>query len=275
MTRDEKIREARRLRALGWTASAIGHELGVADSTVRNWYLGGMCADCGTFVDGSNGERSSKRCAPCQHAWESANRIWDRDGIIDAIQRWHREHGRQPTATDWLHADPARGYPNRGSVYRFSGNRSAPFVTWNDAIAAAGFVPRPYTHWTRELIVSRLREWAETHGQTPSTMDLFRYPELPSAPTIKLHFGRWAFALAAAGLEPRPSKTWTDERIIVALQTSAATTGYSPKVAEWSVTGHGARPTAKTVIRHFGRWNTALAAAGLPTRRWTRQAIAA
>jgi hypothetical protein len=50
VTREEKIREARRLRALGWTAPAIGAELGVSDSTIRNWYLGGDCEDCGAPI---------------------------------------------------------------------------------------------------------------------------------------------------------------------------------------------------------------------------------
>jgi hypothetical protein len=66
MTREEKIREARRLRALGWTAPAIGRELGASDSTIRNWYLGGACVDCGAPVDGSNRDKSlvCSTCAP-------------------------------------------------------------------------------------------------------------------------------------------------------------------------------------------------------------------
>lgn len=64
MTREEKIREARRLRAERWTAAAIGRELAVPASTVRNWYLGGDCQECGAPVEGSSSRRA-QFCVPC------------------------------------------------------------------------------------------------------------------------------------------------------------------------------------------------------------------
>ena len=60
----------------------------------------------------------------------------------------------------------------------------------------------------------------------------------------------------------------------------AAEHGAPPSEPAWTAAGR--RPTVRTLARHYGSWNAALAAAGLPTRpprktaRWTRElAIAA
>lgn len=53
---------------------------------------------------------------------------------IDAIQRWAREHGEPPRMADWR---PAVGdYPSTSAV-------EERFGSWNAAIRAAGFTPRP------------------------------------------------------------------------------------------------------------------------------------
>lgn len=63
MTREDTIREARRLRQT-MSATDVGRALGVSPSTVRNWCLGGDCARCGRAVEGSSGH-ASLYCAPC------------------------------------------------------------------------------------------------------------------------------------------------------------------------------------------------------------------
>ena len=51
----------------------------------------------------------------------------------------------------------------------------------------------------------------------------------------------------------------------------------TPTAREWDALGH--RPSAPPIIRHFGSWNAALAAAGLtvtrPRRRWSDAQILA
>ena len=64
MTREQKIREARTLRAEGLTALEIGARLGISDSTVRNWCLGGDCEECGAPVEGSS-KLKSRLCQEC------------------------------------------------------------------------------------------------------------------------------------------------------------------------------------------------------------------
>lgn len=149
VTRDEKIMEARALRARGWSAPEIGRLLGVPESTVRNWWNGGTCA-CGRPVDGSN-RRGSERCVDCSRAKQAAERYWTHETVIDAIQRFAVENGRPPKATDWQRVNPEKGYPPSARVY----GHGCPFPTWADAIEAAGF-PRPRRgHYPRTAEVRR------------------------------------------------------------------------------------------------------------------------
>lgn len=60
-------------------------------------------------------------------------KMWTREEIVDAIQRWGRTHnGEPPRAMDFNGADD---YPSRTAVIRT-------FGTWNAAIDEAGFFPR-------------------------------------------------------------------------------------------------------------------------------------
>lgn len=72
MTRAEKIHKVRALRADDWTAKQIGLRVGATESTVRNWYLGGDCSDCGAPLDGSSLVKRSRRCDPCQRSLKTA-----------------------------------------------------------------------------------------------------------------------------------------------------------------------------------------------------------
>jgi len=159
VTREEKIREARRLKDAGWSAPEIGHELGVNESTVRNWYLGGDCVDCGGPTTYDSAMSTVERCIPCQIALQHAEKFWTEQTVIDAIQRYAQAHGRAPTADEWVTADMVNGYPPRSSVYRSSTARSsAPFASWQDALAAAGF---PGANTGR-------RTYREVHMATPA-----------------------------------------------------------------------------------------------------------
>jgi len=95
-------------------------------------------------MDGSNGlgENSSRLCLSCDRARVQAERIWTRETVIAAIQRFAKEHGRPPTSTEWITADPENGYPPRSAVYVSYHRSVSPFAKWADAIEAAGF-PRP------------------------------------------------------------------------------------------------------------------------------------
>lgn len=83
---------------------------------------------------------------------------WTEEEIIAKIKEWVEKHGEPPTANDW-HPSDARRQARRsakrarawlGRALRFDdgdwpwvGSVSKRFGSWNKAIEAAGFTPRP------------------------------------------------------------------------------------------------------------------------------------
>lgn len=60
-------------------------------------------------------------------------RVWERDDVIAALQRWAEEHGRQPSQNDWA---------RRGEYHPSASTASKAFGSWGAALVAAGFVSR-------------------------------------------------------------------------------------------------------------------------------------
>lgn len=145
LSREGKIREARRLRAQGWSARKIADFLGANESTVRNWYLGGDCAKCGAPTDGSRSAGKSRHCPSCA---QKGARIWTAKVVIDRIREWESINGEPPTVYDWnpwliksarrreaFEIFRAGDWPNVSTVQEL-------FGSWNAAIIASGLVPR-------------------------------------------------------------------------------------------------------------------------------------
>jgi len=59
---------------------------------------------------------------------------WTPETIVYAITLWYRQHSRPPFTSDWDQA--GENHPSRQTVARV-------FGSWNQAIDAAGFTPRP------------------------------------------------------------------------------------------------------------------------------------
>ncbi len=172
MTRAEKIAEATRLRAEGLTLKAIGERFGVSPQTVLRWTdaeynarslataralkesYRGTCVDCGASTNGSDGPgKASKRCVPCGAIKSGAERtVWTREVLITRIQEWASIHGEPPAMADWnptrarnfLHDEErARRFEDADGYYPWMTLVVRVFGSWNAAIAAAGFKPRP------------------------------------------------------------------------------------------------------------------------------------
>ncbi len=166
---DTTIRDqAIELREQGLGYKTIARQLGVSATTVKRWAdpdyaermrslslsakrrRTGACVDCGgttryTGTLGNNGP--SLRCSGCRKEFERAAKIWTAEAVIDAIKRFASAHdGQPPSASQWIASDPENCYPPRSSVYRCGSGSTAPFETWNEAIAAAGFKPTPVGH---------------------------------------------------------------------------------------------------------------------------------
>lgn len=141
----------------------VAKRLGVSDSTVRRWLdpeyaehqrvlsreakrrRVGVCSDCGGETRyGGRRAPVSRICFRCSEKRARASRVWTREAVIAAIQRWAERHGRPPTASDWIRAGD--DHPAMSNVYRTTSRtaRNNPFASWADAIEAAGF-ERPET----------------------------------------------------------------------------------------------------------------------------------
>lgn len=166
MTRAEKVALIQSYREHGYSNADIALILGTAVSTVRNLFndpdgskqkerrkrYQGSCEDCGAPTDGSGGygaaPKHCKNCAPKHYE----RTVWTRELIIARIHEWFCLYGEPPGVVDWnpYHAetvlhDRERSqrwmsrpdhWPWMSSVYR-------QFGSWNAAIEAAGFSPRP------------------------------------------------------------------------------------------------------------------------------------
>lgn len=64
---------------------------------------------------------------------------------------------------------------------------------------------------------------------------------------------------------PLYERKWTDKQILAALQRDTKRRGHPPRIRDW-IKATKDHPSQGTVRKRFGRWNLALAAAGLPTR---------
>lgn len=58
---------------------------------------------------------------------------WTKAAILEAILKWHFEHGQPPKAREWF--SPPEGFPSTGTVRR-------KFGSWNRAITQAGYPAR-------------------------------------------------------------------------------------------------------------------------------------
>jgi len=107
-----------------------GNRMWCSNRCRRNTLYGGTCIDCGAPTSGANGPlEAAPRCKPC--ALE-ARRVWTRELLVAALQRWADDHGGvPPTSTDAVGADPSV-LPSLRVFQRM-------FGSWRAGILAAGF----------------------------------------------------------------------------------------------------------------------------------------
>lgn len=159
-------------------------------------------------------------------------RRFDRDEIIDSLQRWTREFGEAPRVID-LEPARARRLGQAWRAERFEAGQwpSARMVTgafrsMSVSLSAAGISPRPAPARTAanlggsDAILDAICAWVRLYGEVPTLADwdpscarrlgqdwrVARYHrgDWPSTRTIIARFGSVSAAVAAAGLPPRP-----------------------------------------------------------------------
>ena len=146
------------------------------------------------------------------------------------------------------------------------------FGTLDAALEEAG-LPPPLNRWTKRRILATIQDeyvqWRAGKRQP------FGNRRLKSA--AQRLFGSWPAALAAAGVDAQqvdiqPRRRWSPARILAQLQERAKA---GLRLCSVSGQDYGLYHRA---IHHFGSWNNALMAAGLPfrvRRRWSQPAVAA
>ena len=120
MTRDEKIAEARRMRAEGEILRVIGDRFGVSPQTIMRWtdddladrdraaaraqklLYRGTCVDCGASTNGSAGPgKAGKRCSSCSYRAQHEAATWTPVRLVAEAHRWRDLTGAWPISTDW------------------------------------------------------------------------------------------------------------------------------------------------------------------------------
>jgi Homing endonuclease associated repeat len=194
----EAAAAARRLASKGLSTKAIAVELGVAWATADGYLRGGDCPACGR----PKAKPTSRTCPSCRASLR-AGPPRSRDEIVELLAAWRRETGA-PQSADWRPGGHPKWdreqprWPGGQADARAFGGR------WTRALAAAGVGPgRERTRWTDKRIVAALKDWADANGHAPTQKQWQAAGGVPSATTIRRHFGSWADALDAAGCDTR------------------------------------------------------------------------
>jgi hypothetical protein len=172
MTRAEKLAKILAYRESGYTQRDIATIMRMSRSGVSNLISDpdgskqharreryrGSCLGCGAKTDGSGGRAKAPRyCLDCYPSSPEAAEInarkmvWTRDLIVARIREWASIHGEPPAMGDWNSWLAQVQYHDHDRADRFDSDTHWPwaervvarFGTWNAAIEAAGFTPRP------------------------------------------------------------------------------------------------------------------------------------
>lgn len=109
------------------------------------------------------------------------------------MQDWANRHGQQPSANEWHKAGP--DHPANATIAFL-------FGSWNNAIEAAGFTPRPsWSPWAQDTIVDACRGFYRLHGRPPTQKDWTGASTLrPTVPVVRHRFGSWNAMIRASHL---------------------------------------------------------------------------
>lgn len=187
-------------RPKGLSTKAIAVKLGVAWATADGYLRGGDCPVCGR----PKAKPTSRTCPSCRASMPAVPQR-SRDEIVELLRAWRRETGSAPRIAEWRSGGHPKWdreqprWPGGQAVARAFGGR------WTRALAEARVGPvRERTVWTDERIVGALKDWADANGDAPTQKKWQAAGRVPSATTIRRHFGSWPDALDAAGFARDP-----------------------------------------------------------------------
>lgn len=272
----ERIAQAKRMAAAGQTTAAIASHIGMSTTSVRRYLRAERCQRCDNPITAS----ATGFCANC--IFDATHiALYTREGILRRLREWDELFGAPPRCTDWSLG--AKGPPNRYEReyphWPPASSAAAAFGSWRTMLHAAGMQAHQREAWTRQDVLDALNDTAARLGRTPTIAHTKADRRLPTVSTVSALFGSWNQALRAAHLTPSrmAQRRWDKPQIVAALRRFEHDHGRSPTGPDFAAADHAPKPG--TVAAHFGTWNAALAAAGLPrpkpALRWNETAIIA
>jgi hypothetical protein len=181
---------------------------------------------------------------------------------VRAPRRWSRQ-----TVVAEIRARHQQGLPLERSHVDDLGLRQAAavhFGTWRDALIAAGIpIKQP---WSKQRVVQAIQD----RHQQGLPLKHMRFEDGVLYRAAFKYWGGWTRAIQAAGLETKPFRRWTRQRLIDAIR-SHHNLGTASQ--QWRLD----RSFVHSAARQFGSWQKALRAAGVPSYRstWDQSAIIA
>lgn len=168
--------------------------------------------------------------------------------LCEEIDRLHTELGKMPSFQDM-------DEHGRYSVYTYSRT----FGSWNEAIEAAGYTPRPSREkYTRNELIAEVQRVADVCDGKPTLSDIAEYGNI-SRNTYHNRFESWNKALELAGFAPRSSTDRISETdLLTALQQLTSTVDGVPTTTDMNENGPY---SAGVYINRYGSWTEALESA--------------
>jgi hypothetical protein len=174
-------------------------------------------------------------------------RIWTREQVLQEI------HARRDQGL------PLEGiWRDRPGLYAAAKKR---FGSGRNALLAAGLQLRPLRRWSRQAVLDAIRDRRE-RGLSRAWRD-----DKPLFRAAVRRFGNWEKAKVAAGLNPKPRRKWSEDRILEELTAWDLSSTCDLQAADPALAG--------AASRLFGSLDKALDAAGVEpkNRRWTARRV--
>lgn len=142
------------------------------------------------------------------------------------------------------------------------------FGSWSQAWQAVGVTVRSNQSWTSDQTIAQLQATYRQYGRWLTMEEWTRFGIKPDPSTVIKVLGTWRNAWRQAGFEvpawnkfKNPRGTWNADRVLQALRAHARSDGTVMGASEWA--RQRVTPNYRTIIRYYGSYAAAVAAAGL------------
>jgi hypothetical protein len=175
--------------------------------------------------------------------------------LLNCLRDLAHALGRNPTQND-LNKNPSLPSP-------------VPFVrqfgSWQNALSEAGVVSATINKYTNQQLLDAMRDLHTELGHVPKAQEMDQAKRYPSARSFRRKFGTFNNALRLVGLEPAPTRKYSNADLIDYLNLLAQKLKRTPEQVDMNAAV--GLPEATVYRRRFGSWPGALKQAGLVGER--------